>query len=105
MTRLGIICEGVTEANFVQQCLAPYLADAGVYAYGTIIQARSGRHKGGRVTVERLASHLSHEYRKFDRLTTFVDFYGFQDRHGRSRDEVERAILEAVRARTTASGF
>ena len=101
MTRVCIVCEGPTEANFIQQCLAPYLASAGVYAYGSIIQAPSGRHKGGRVTIDRLARHMSHEYHAFDRLTTLVDFYGFKDRDGRSRAETEHAILEKTRALTT----
>lgn len=101
MTRICIVCEGPTEANFIQQCLAPYLAPAGVYAYGSIIQAPSGRHKGGRVTIDRLARHMSHEYHAFNRLTTLVDFYGFKDRDGRSRAETERAILEKTRALTT----
>ena len=101
MTRICIVCEGSTEANFIQQCLAPYLAPAGVYAYGSIIQAPSGRHKGGRVTIDRLARHMSHEYHAFDRLTTLVDFYGFKDRDGRSRAETEHAILEKTRALTT----
>lgn len=101
MTRLCVVCEGPTEANFVQQCLVQHLAARGVYAYASIIQAPSGRHKGGRVTVERLVRHLSHEYRAFDRLTTLVDFYGFKDRDGRSRTEVEQAILSGVQGRTT----
>lgn len=103
MTRICIVCEGPTEANFIQQCLAPYLLTAGVYASGSIIQAPSGRHKGGRVTVDRLARHMSHEYRHFDRLTTLVDFYGFKDRDGRNRAETELAIMERTRALT--SGF
>jgi hypothetical protein len=100
MTRVCIVCEGSTEANFIQQCLAPYLEPAGVYAYGSIIQAPSGRHKGGRVTIDRLARHISHEYHAFDRLTTLVDFYGFKDRDGLSRAETEHAILEKTRALT-----
>lgn len=101
MTRVCVVCEGSTEANFVQQCLAPYLAPAGIYAYGSIIQAPSGRHKGGRITVERLARHMSHEYHSFDRVTTLVDFYGFKDRDGRSRAETERAILDKTSKLTT----
>ena len=101
MTRVCIVCEGPTEANFIQQCLAPYLAPEGVYAYGSIIRAPSGRHKGGRVTIERLARHMSHEYHAFDRLTTLVDFYGFKDRGGRSRADTEVAILEKTRSLTT----
>lgn len=101
MTRVCIVCEGPTEARFIQQCLVPYLAPVGVYVYGSVIQAPSGRHKGGRVTIERLARHLSHEYHAFDRLTTLVDFYGFQGRGRLSRADTELAILEKTRALTT----
>lgn len=100
MMRVCIVCEGPTEANFIEKCLVPYLLPAGVYAYGSIIKAPSGRHRGGRVTIERLAKHMSHEYRNFDRLTTLVDFYGFQDRSGRNRAETEQAILEKTRSLT-----
>lgn len=101
MTRVCIVCEGPTEARFIQQCLVPYLAPVGVYVYGSVIQAPSGRHKGGRVTIERLARHLSHEYHAFDRLTTLVDFYGFQGWGRLSRADTESAILEKTRALTT----
>jgi hypothetical protein len=101
MTRVCVVCEGPTEANFVQRCLAPYLAPDGVYAYGSIIQAPSGRHKGGRITVERLARHMSHEFHAFDRVTTLVDFYGFKDRDDRTRAQTELAILEKSLALTT----
>jgi hypothetical protein len=101
MTRVCIVCEGLTETNFVEQCLAPHLAVLGVYVYASILQAPSGNHKGGRVTVERLVKHLSHKYREFDRLTTLVDFYGFKDRDGRSRAQVEQAILDGVGQCTT----
>lgn len=100
MIRICIVCEGLTEANFVSQSLAPYLAP-GVYAYPSILKAPSGNHKGGRVTVERLVKHMSHEYLAFDRLTTLVDFYGFRDRADRNRAQLEEAIREGVANSTT----
>jgi hypothetical protein len=96
MRRVCIICEGLTEANFILECLAPHLLNQGVMAYPSILQAPSGRHKGGRVTIERLIKHISHEYNACDRVTTLVDFYGFKDRDGRNRAEVEAAILAGV---------
>jgi hypothetical protein len=95
-----IICEGLTEESFVLTSLAPHLSLHGVRAYPSILKAPSGKHKGGRVTVERLAKHISHEYHACDRVTTLVDFYGFQDRNGRSRSEIEAAILNEVEKRT-----
>jgi hypothetical protein len=101
MLNVCIICEGPTETNFVNQCLVPHFIQHGVYPHARILQAPSGRHRGGRVTVERLVRHMSHEYSSYDRITTFVDFYGFQDRNGRSRRQLERDILNAMATSTT----
>ena len=100
MIRVCIICEGLTEVEFVNRCLEPYLRPSGVSAYGTVLKAKSGRHRGGRVTVGRLAENISFHYSAADRVTTLVDFYGFRDRKGRSRAELEAAILAGV-ARST----
>jgi len=96
MIRVCIVCEGATEVEFVKACLTPHLLGHGVNAYPSVLQAPSGRHRGGRVTVERLARFISHEYHAADRLTTLVDFYGFQDADGRTRQELEKAILDDV---------
>lgn len=101
MRNICIICEGTTETEFVNKCLVPHLINYDVYPHSRILQPPSGRHRGGRVTIERLAKHISHEYSSYDRITSFVDFYGFQDRNGRSRAEVEEAILNAVGVYTT----
>lgn len=101
MIRVRIICEGTTEEAFVNNCLAPYLQPKNLYVYGTVLSARSGRHRGGRVTVERLAKALSHHYAATDRVTTLVDFYGFQDRGMRTRAQLEADIGSAVAAITT----
>jgi hypothetical protein len=101
MIRVCVVCEGPTEVEFIKSCLTPHLLNHGLNAYPTILQAPSGRHRGGRVTVERLARFISHEYHAADRLTTLVDFYGFSDADGRSRQELERAILVEVERKTT----
>lgn len=96
MIRVCIVCEGATEVEFVKSCLVPHLLNHGVNTYPSIVQAPSGRHRGGRVTVDRLARFISHEYHAADRLTTFVDYYGFQNAEGRTRNELERDILDCV---------
>ena len=96
MIRVCIICEGLSEVEFVNRCLESYLRPSGVSAYGTVLSAKSGRHRGGRVTVDRLANNISFLYSEADRVTTLVDFYGFQDRAARSRTELEAAILAGV---------
>jgi hypothetical protein len=101
MIRVCIICEGPTEVNFVNRCLEPYLRPSGISAYGTILSAKLRRHPGGRVTVGRLATKISLHYSEADRVTTLVDFYGFQDRGGRSRAELEADILAGAARVTT----
>ncbi|MEI6110370.1 MAG: DUF4276 family protein [Cyanobium sp. ELA712] len=101
MIRVCIICEGSTEVEFVNRCLEPYLRPSGISAYGTILSAKLKRHRGGRVTVDRLATKISLHYREADRVTTLVDFYGFQDRGGRSRAELEADILAGAARVTT----
>jgi hypothetical protein len=100
MIRVCIVCEGPTEVEFVKSCLAPYLLDSQVEAFPTLLQAPSGRHRGGRVTVERLVNLISHQYHQSDRITTLVDFYGFQDRGARGRAELEADILAGVERST-----
>ena len=82
--RVCVVCEGATEVEFVNQCLEPYLRSCGIHAYGTVLSARSGRHRGGRVTVDRLAEAIAFHCSQSDRVSSLVDFYGFQDRMGRN---------------------
>ncbi|MGQ0799956.1 MAG: hypothetical protein ACT4NL_07600 [Pseudomarimonas sp.] len=58
------------------------------------LQSPSGRHRGGRISVERLAQFISREFHAADRLTTLVDFYGVQDAEGRSRDALEERVAK-----------
>lgn len=103
MIRVCIVCEGQTEVEFVKTCLAPYLLNSQVLAFPSLLQSPSGHHRGGRITVERLVKFVSHQYHQADRITTLVDFYGFQDRNGRSRAQLETDIRTGI-ARTT-SGY
>lgn len=101
MIRVCIVCEGQTEVEFVKSCLVPYLLHSQVLAFPSLLQSPSGNHRGGRVTVERLVKFMSHQYHQTDRITTLVDFYGFQDRDGRSRTQLEADIRRGVAGSTT----
>ena len=101
MILVCIVCEGQTEVEFVKSCLAPYLLLSRVLAFPSLLQAPSGNHRGGRVTVERLVKFMSHQYHLTDRITTLVDFYGFQGRDGRSRAQLEADIRAGVAGSTT----
>ncbi len=101
MIRVCIVCEGPTEVEFVKSCVAPHLLHSQVLAFPSLLQAPSGNHRGGRVTVERLVKFMSHQYHQTDRITTMVDFYGFQDRGERSRAQLESDIRTGIAASTT----
>jgi len=96
MIRVCIVCESSTETEFIKSCLSPHLRQYNLEAYPSILKAHSGRHSGGRVRIERLVNFISHEYHHTDRLTTLVDFYGFQDAKGRSQQVLEQEILNGV---------
>lgn len=96
MKRICIVCEGQTEVNFVQQVLSPYFLQQQIYVTPRIIQAPSGKHRGGRVSVERLINFMAHEYYHFDAVTCFVDFYGFQGAAGLSKQDIEQQIQEGL---------
>lgn len=100
MIRVCVVCEGQTEVEFVKSCLAPYLLNYQVQIFPSLLQSPSGRGRGGRVTVERLVKFISHQYHQTDRITTLVDFYGFQDSNGRSRVQLEADIQAGVAAST-----
>lgn len=101
MIRVCIVCEGQTEVEFVKSCLTPYLLNSQVLAFPSLLQSPSGNHRGGHVTVERLVKFMSHQYHQADRITTLVDFYGFQNSEGRSRAQLEADIRTGVEASTT----
>ena len=90
MIRLAIVVEGRTEEEFVKQVLSLHLSDHGVSTAPIIIGPPG--HRGGRVTVDRIAAHVQRLVQNFDAITTLVDFYGFQDRPTDDIDELQSHI-------------
>lgn len=98
MKRLCIICEGQTEQRFVELCLQPHLRQFGVWAYPSLIKTGPGKQGGGDVTVARIVAHIGFEYRSSDHISTLVDWVRFTRAKGKSKAELEQAILrEAAR--------
>ena len=58
--------EGRTEEEFVKQVLSVHLRDHGVST--TPIVVGSPGHKGGRVTVRRIAAHMQRLVQNFDAM-------------------------------------
>ena len=83
MIRVAIAVEGRTEEEFVKNVLADHLRTRDVEPTPVLLGGR-----GGRVTVERLASEMAKLFWAFDRVTSIVDFYGFRGNGGASRDSI-----------------
>lgn len=75
--RLFIVVEGQTEEEFVNDLIAPYLIQEGIYVYPVVIHTSRG-HKGGFVSY----SHLRNDINRLLKsqgddivVSTFVDFF------------------------------
>ena len=95
MTRLAIIVEGHTERRFVNAILAEHLRNHGVETTPILI-GTTGGHRGGNVSVDRLAHHLVRVRWNFDAVTSLVDFYGFRRKADATVEELEVQIEGAV---------
>ena len=95
MTRLCIICEGKTESEFARDCMYEYLRAKNVFVDPKPINKT--------VNIDRVVKHIRNLYPSYDYIATLVDYYGFSDRQGRSRIQLETDIL--VRSKNAISGF
>lgn len=103
MTRLAIIVEGRTESEFVSAVLVEHLRNHGVETTPIIVGTAAG-HRGGNVSVDRLAHHLARVRWNFDAVTSLVDFYGFRRKADATVAELEVQIEGAVATKGGPSG-
>ena len=85
LIRLAISVEGETEEAFVKHVLAEHLRANGVEPVPIL-----PRHKGGNISVDRLAPAMADLCWNFDFVTSLVDFYGF-----RGKGDLTPQALEA----------
>lgn len=73
------IVEGLTEQNFIEQILGPYLAEKSVYIHATQVTKKGS--KGGDVKYVRVIKDIkSHLKQRNDIVvTTFLDLYGLKE--------------------------
>ena len=90
MIRLGVVGEGQTEREFVDQVLAGHLRDWKVEPATTVMR--------GNVSVQRLARAMADLYPSFDVVTSLVDFYGFRDKGTATVAELENSVLQQMRS-------
>ena len=91
MIRLAIVVEGETETVFVKQTLVEHLLAKGVDTNPISLD--------GNVSVERLADRMAKLFWTFDRVTSLVDFYGFQHKGSASVTDLEGQIHGSIMRR------
>ena len=99
MIRLGIVVEGETEEEFVKRVVAVHLIERSIQATPILLGLKRARYgRGGNVTIDRVASHMSLLSHNFEAVTSLVDFYGFVDKGQSSCRELEQRITNAARS-------
>jgi hypothetical protein len=88
MTRLIILCEGLTEEKFVKEILCPYLADRGITVAAPILRT-SLQGSGGVSKYQKIKNELKILCRDEGAIvTTMIDYYGIpKDTPGLGIDE------------------
>ena len=104
MIRLRVICEGTTEAYFVERILIDSLSQHGVMPSATKLGPPG--HKGGRVNWQRVRGHVTRLLLE-DRhafVTTFFDYFrmetdmpGYRDPGAVSTGQKKRSVEEGMR--------
>lgn len=92
MKRVIMICEGQTEQAFVKASLQPSFYSKEIILEAPLIKAS----KGGIVKWSTLKDEIE-RYLKYDpraHVTTFIDYYGIDDKHGFPKWEDARAIVD-----------
>lgn len=102
MTRLNVICEGQTEARFVQDALAPHLLPYNVYA--NPIPFSGGGYNNYDKLKPKIVSVLNADKEAY--VTTMIDLYGLSKYPGENRDKsttpiqkvqlIEQAIADDI---------
>ncbi len=95
MVEVYIICEGQTEVQFVKYVLAPQLALSSIFVHG--VQLGRVGHKGGNVTLERVAVDIRNILNQRAKVfcSTFIDFYGLPSDFPGKAEAIRMTSIEA----------
>ena len=100
MIRLAVSVEGKTETEFVKKVLSDYLLRLEILSIpvplGNTRPNRTRRAGGGNVSVERLVTEMVDLSRRYDAVTSLVDFYGFLRKGDRSVEELEEHLVQQI---------
>lgn len=93
MIRLAFSVEGPTERDAIRQVVGPHLQQFDIWVYPIPLGAVGRR---GPVNLDRVCHEVRGLLGSHDAVTTFYDFYRFQDRRDRTCDQLQAAILERL---------
>lgn len=96
MIRLSVSVEGKTEQEFVKSVLVEHLKPRDVAPTPILLGRARGGSGGGGVNIGRLASEMAHLCHSYDAVTSLVDFYGFSGKEGKTIENLEEQLKQAV---------
>ena len=105
--RLAISVEGPTEETFVKTVLCPYLMEksSNLSTITPILiehrpkrdkHNQSRKYKGGFVNLKNIKESLNRIIDDFDKITTLYDFYGFDNKGTKNKQQLEKDILNTI---------
>jgi hypothetical protein len=104
MTRIHIICEGLTERVFVNRVMKERFAVQGIYLFPALLGVTG--HKGGNVNFARLSADVVIRLKEDENAfcTTLIDYYG-SGRDFPGRAEAERKSRPGDKQRAVQDGL
>ncbi len=94
--RIAISVEGKTEEAFVKKVLSKHLEQFHIYITPITIEtsrdANGKKHTGGSIYLDRVVKDISKLQKNYSYVTTFYDFYGFENPNNYTVDELEAEI-------------
>ena len=97
MIRVAISVEGYTEDEFTKLILVPYFRTKDIELTSVVVttkRIKSGlKYKGGSINVKRIKNEVEKLLPNFDYVTTFYDYYGFQNKGSLSVELLEKKIF------------
>jgi len=98
MIRVAISVEGQTEDSFCKNLLTPFFRNYNIETTPIIITTSRDRcgtkRKGGCINIDRIRNEIRKLLPTFDYVTTFYDFYGFNNRPTDDIDELEEKMFK-----------
>jgi hypothetical protein len=96
MIRVAISVEGQTEMEFCKKVLTPFLRNYDIELTPIVVATSRDKcgtkHKGGCINIDRIKSEVTKLLHSFEYVTTFYDFYRFNNRPADDIDELEEMI-------------